>query len=759
MTDTTRISLSLGTAVLSEAKRRATEEGRTLSALVEAALLRDLEETREVAFLPDHLAPYVSIIPLDTTAEFDPKNTELRERFTLDLRGLIEDSATPANLLGRIGPVEEQLRRGWYVLGWWYGMERSPPWIARSDNRESAPPIVLRDIIHHLVLLLLGRLHNSGFVVAVGTRPTLQRQLVRHLTTKYRNPAGEPLLTPVPRDDAARAFLRGNAHQVALFGLHRPIESKADAKTLAGPDLRQAIDPFGDQSFRLDAALSDIESARILADFRGRLPEGSPLRELDPEDAIGSASGAVRRRLVGLSFKDGRIWTRATRKMSQFLDEAESLCHLIAHARESTDAKSYGFEQRGYDALTRDTAIRSPDELGCPLDFDLRLPLPGAPDEARLGPEALLANEQWLARGEFRLDHQDGPRLFVEALYDGRRIALLRVQPVVGLARGIDYSLTLKTEERYGADPALEILDRVLSQFSERAVLWFDNGYALQAGRAYRPRYRDVPFDGWRWLALEEGGRTYRADLEKPIEVIPDPTPDEPKKTKTRQKRLWEHGWDSDSLFDFVVQQAERLFDCAGREWHLLSDDRSGELADFVFVEPQARRMALVHVKAAGSADSPSIAPAKYEVVVSQATKNLRFLDPDILVDQLVASKGTPIERVTWKNGTQVRHRGKFVEALKAIGAFPNKEVIVFQPHTTRQSWENAQSALRETGVSPGDPQMSPGDRIQLLRLKTLLADLEVACRRVGASLAVWGRDLEPQKAEPAPPSSSTRAV
>jgi hypothetical protein len=196
------------------------------------------------------------------------------------------------------------------------------------------------------------------------------------------------------------------------------------------------------------------------------------------------------------------------------------------------------------------------------------------------------------------------------------------------------------------------------------------------------------------------------------------------------------------SLFEYVVLHAEELFEpAAGQDWYLCSDDGPGEIADFIYFEPGAGRLHLVHAKgAAGDGDRRDLSVKVYEEVVSQAAKNLRYLDLKNLRSLLEKGqeKGLAIAAACFRNGEP---RGNRKELLAALAAHPwrlrEKKVIVFQPHVRRTLWESANRTWTEDKEEP-----TPQNQVnRFLQLRTLLADAELTCRKIGASFEVWGEE------------------
>lgn len=696
------------------------------------------------------LKPYVSVKLYDLrTIPFssDALSTEMDFRIQEVLKAIhgihLRDS----------GPVKASTSRGWTLRGHWHSVGTSPPWLAelKSDAatfaalvepRGSRPvgdqpagkyaPILL-DVRHHLTLFLVkpaAVLRTDGFAVLLSTDSAVRIELAKQLDSIG--------VAAVSIEDLGTAFLRGASRQAWLKGVHKPVTVKPDAKALIGLDLRNVFDPFGDQSFRLEAAISDHRVMRIVEDFRNGLNQNSPLRNLDPEDAIGRPPKHRRSRLVGFSMSNGVIWTRSTQKIGDFLREIDSLCEQLSSARREKASMDSGYDQPGYRILVRAQSA-SLAELGDAIDFSIDIPLPGeAGADPNTDPEVASAQDIWLEEGAFvpRPAEGKGERLMVDAYLSGQKIAVLRVQPILRSDGTADLDLSVRflahdsdqNGSRAGANfvsdvfsernqTARSVLDHVLSGFAERTSMWFSKGYSIQSKRLFALKFRDVPFERWGWLPFSQSGsppKEYRLDVEKPA-----------------QARLWEVSWDGNSLFEFIVNNRRTLFPFA-EDAYLLCDDGSGEMADFIFFNPGMNHLRLVHVKAAGEAEEKGIAPAKYEQVISQATKNLRFLDTGYLLEVLEKRPRDRSGELTWDTNGKCMNRVKAIEALKRLGRFIDRGVIVLQPHTSRAAWEEAERELRAGSLSKSE-------EIQLLRLRTMLADFEDVCRRFEASFEAWG--------------------
>jgi hypothetical protein len=165
----------------------------------------------------------------------------------------------------------------------------------------------------------------------------------------------------------------------------------------------------------------------------------------------------------------------------------------------------------------------------------------------------------------------------------------------------------------------------------------------------------------------------------------------------------------------------------SGNSGWLACDDGSGELADFIHLDEHQGTLSLIHIKGA-STSSPTrgISVGAYEVVVSQAIKNLRHLDRFYLAEGLRLGLERNIGRLVWYNG-QITRRTAMLDALERVGASHRRQIVILQPHTRPDTLES----IRRT---PSHPQ-----QLRLRQLDTLLLGTEASCRNLGATFTVIG--------------------
>jgi hypothetical protein len=127
--------------------------------------------------------------------------------------------------------------------------------------------VPLFDVEHHLILLVL-----VGDLVAIAITEGSKRQKL--LKAVRRGSIGAVQLVEPARLKAA--FVQGDARTLWLKGTHRRASHKPDNKVFTGSDLRDALDPTADQTYRYTAVRSTTAN-RLIGDVIGQRPS-SPRR-------------------------------------------------------------------------------------------------------------------------------------------------------------------------------------------------------------------------------------------------------------------------------------------------------------------------------------------------------------------------------------------------------------------------------------------------------------------------------------------------
>jgi hypothetical protein len=193
---------------------------------------------------------------------------------------------------------------------------------------------------------------------------------------------------------------------------------------------------------------------------------------------------------------------------------------------------------------------------------------------------------------------------------------------------------------------------------------------------------------------------------------------------------------DDDSLFGFVAKYWPSLTNRGRPTGWLVCDDGSMESADFIHFDDASipPQLSLIHVKGSGKAGRRGLSVSDYEVVVSQAIKNLRYLDRSHVSRKLDSNKAKQIGSAVWRDGKRLKNRTEVLSVLDRAGSNMSKTVCVFQPNARRSEIE----AIRRR-MAAGDLNRAEVRRLQ--QLDTLLLAARAECLGLGASFIVIGED------------------
>jgi hypothetical protein len=230
-------------------------------------------------------------------------------------------------------------------------------------------------------------------------------------------------------------------------------------------------------------------------------------------------------------------------------------------------------------------------------------------------------------------------------------------------------------------------------------TVYYQSGHSYSRGRFWQARAPEYPFRNWRF----EDFHGWDIRREKPRADSP--------------QQIHDNIGADNSLFDWVARHY-------GHGW-LICDDGPGEVADFLHIDT-ARTLSLIHVKSAKS-DSldRDVSAAAYEVVVSQAVKNLIYVSRGHLRPQLARP---PVRRpASWIDGRRVRGRRDFLRRLDARVATDDMRVVILQPHVSRRTYDS----LRGSG-GRGSPEL-----MRLYLLESMLNSARQSATGLNADLEV----------------------
>jgi hypothetical protein len=602
------------------------------------------------------------------------------------------------------------------------------------DGSEDAPRPALLDVDHHLVVLVA----MEGFLALYASHDTMRARLTDLLANGMTGSETREVRTPrtaelVGRDAIEAAFVRGDAKSAWLEGLHVPTILKADRKILSGPDLRFALDQFGDQTYTYTAAISELPAAGKARTKRGE-PRG--LR-------------------VGVSYAKNTLWTRSARNLGEFLEGLQELVRLLRGApAEEPDASEY--DRAGLPFVARPLSLAGLDGLSDGFDVGYEAPDLGEKEliagEAEAAPPA--SKDPWRKHGRFVVDETrtracaTGGEVVADAYYDANQLARVRFRPIPRSDRHLEILYRVEHYHVDKADPDMVDLDRSLARRNTNFTLRYGSGHVIQNGALFQTRFRDTVFDHWNWLRLKpaDDGVEYDLNREKPTKLSAT-------LSRTGQKiEVFDPSaiGAQRSLFCFtkrhpqlVVSPPEVAFD----DWWLLCDDGAGEIADFIAISPRNSAITFVHVKGFKKGDHKQISVTPFSEVISQAIKNLRAYEQGHLADMLSARTTPEKDRLVWRHDGVTVDRKAFIAKMTSLRR-PLRHVVIFQPRTHETTWK--------TAVKQHRAGSDTGQVGRMRQLSALLVGAEATFQKLGATLAVVGR--APTGADGASKASSSSA-
>ena len=408
---------------------------------------------------------------------------------------------------------------------------------------------------------------------------------------------------------------------------------------------------------------------------------------------------------IGTSPRGSRIWVGSSRTWDEFVNPVTA---ILKHLETTI---------KPVNAPIPVVAVSSIDTTKIVDAFDLGIIPPELlSDEAN--EQAREEMEQWAYYSHFRILKRSHADFTAEVTLNGTVLGTIDFQMDLTDAENVKWQL----ESRAATEETEELLAKavVVCRRSNWTKIWYESGHTIAEGHVFEIRHRDMPFQDFSWVDFNE----YDVTKEKPSVLDLTAIGEE------------------DSLFCWVKNSwpLEGFGHSAGG-W-LACDDGSMEIADFIHLDDKSvpPKLSLIHVKASDSA-SPTrgVSVSDYEVVTSQAVKNLRNLDRTILTEGLQSGVGKKVGKLVWRNRQPVKEGRKgMLKALQSIGVSYRRQVVIVQPRLTQ--------AREEYGRK--HPKSS--DAARLRQLDTLLLEQENSCHGLQASLSVICAN-EPAAKLPAP--------
>jgi hypothetical protein len=389
---------------------------------------------------------------------------------------------------------------------------------------------------------------------------------------------------------------------------------------------------------------------------------------------------------VGVTPRMAKVWLGPSADWEVFIANSQELLRLI----ESPGQKN----KQPYPILAR--ANRSLKDVGQAFDVSFAAPeyLHEEAPELEEELEDFMQTATWTVKGEKGADC-----VLKLKLPDGEHELRIELKVLNGEIQHFATPVE--------ADPP-EDLKKIVEWCNRPDLLkiFYDSVHTYSDGQIFAVTTRPLPFE-----LTDEDFSGFDVSLEKPrpvganngVDLSRIGVPNEP------------------SLFTWVWKRHKK-----GWLW---CDDGSGEIADFIHLDPNRSVLSLIHVKAANS-DSPQrgISVSAYEVVCSQALKNLRYTERSELEiplkEKLMRTK-SKIQR-GWLNGKPLPLGSTALwSAIKGIRYSELKHrVIVVQPHVRKSSL-------------PTNPSANTSSSRQARLLYTLLHGIDADVRRYSAEFEV----------------------
>lgn len=491
---------------------------------------------------------------------------------------------------------------------------------------------------------------------------------------KIQRAADGPLtmITRLTPTEINRAFVEGNVRTLWLSGTHRRTTIKPDSKILSGLELETSLDPLGDQTYYF----SSVRSTMALS-----------------EQMTGS--------VVGASPSGSRIWIGPTKS---WIDFTATINLILDRAGNYIDDEARS--SRPLPILA--SSIISIDGVREPYDIALIVPERVSDN---FEPDGDRWIHQFMDAARFEITSFPGIANFeADVFWAESRIGRLAIQ-----FEQMSEEVRLKVQKVDGFDS--EDRDAEIFQICrqpENLTIYFDTGHTYSRGHFYETQFRDARFENWRWVSMATDGTAI--DREKPLDG--------------KRFAIESVGGLADtSLFGMVVRHWPNLETRGEQRGWLVCDDGAMESADFIHIDDESAPpiLTLIHVKGSGS-NGPvrGISVSDYEVVVSQAVKNLRHVDRGLLKNKLAANAHGVLEDAVWHNGQRQVDRAGVLAVLDALGTNYQVNVVVFQPNVR----QDALNAVRSDDATDKEVR-------RMQQLDALLLAARADCFSLGADFRV----------------------
>jgi hypothetical protein len=540
-------------------------------------------------------------------------------RVLLDLRKLLK--VRPSGWRHqRSLEVHEDGDDGWAFLH--YSQREPASWaLPRADGAD--------DITNYLLAIVRRGVWIAITMTEGSRRPALMKALQRVEIQGLR---------PVPPSLMKSAFVAGKPRTLWLKGTHRPDTVKADNKVLTGRDLRDALDPIGDQTYRYTAVRCESP--------------GQPLGHV-----------------VGVAVDQSRVWAKRSEDWSEFVAAMLTALDALAAATPATTE------------LLPVLAIAGADLAGVEHAFDLGITPPElltiGPTEAPAMLTRLQELEDLAYSTAFDVTGTAGSTaLEARVTQSGTHLGDLALEIKVDDER-VTADVTRATAAP-GHENAFEQV-RACCEIPEMVTIFYESDHSIVDGQVCALRHRDVAFDGFRWADLS----AFDVDREKPANMA-------------------ELGTDQSLFSWTLNEWPNGAGIPGGRGWLLCDDrpGETCDFVHVDESDPTLPpTLSLIHVKGAKSrSPNRQISVVAYETVTGQAVKNLRHLDRALL-EQGIGGSVTRAQPLVWQNGVATTLQ-QFQSHVANLPPTLRRRVVIVQPHVTQTALNRARHSTTGPDVA-----------------------------------------------------------
>lgn len=556
------------------------------------------------------LAPYKSVLLCHA-----PKRWRMPAALT-ELHQMVQ---ALSNAVQAATPSSPSVHDGLRLSFFHYAVDRNPSWLVTQALTDREWNVVI-----------VGKRRDYVFLLASESR--VRDRILQLVNQSDGTSLGALSLIPAAILNAA--FVCGKTKTLWMASTQRRTSTRADSKTLGGTDLQFAIDPLGDQTFCLSAAVSEL-----------------------PNNAY--------RQPVGTSPRKGQIWAGASTSFTAFCADINVLLGLVETVSKPVPNPLPALASPVLDGATM-AVVQDAFEAAVIPDVLL---------QADLEPTDRAWAERWSLL-EFDVTGETGTSFQATlSLPDGNggmiTLGDIRIELDVSRPSRISWEVTT-LDCPTGAEELHDQACDMLSQRPEWLRVWYGSGHTLVGESIVGTRHRDLPFSHtWADFTGIDVSKEKPSPLGHATIGV------------------------QDSLFCWVKNRWTRsLATGATVSGWLACNDGGMEIADFIHFDivDSEPELTLIHVKGSSSTiPNRRLSLGDYELVVAQALKNLRFLDALNTAEEFVEFLQKKLIDAVW-HGNVPSTRTAMLAELCRYGTKCHRRVVIVQPRATRNAISTART-------------------------------------------------------------------